>query len=182
MSSKPPCLWQLPAVSYNYLIKNEVISMKRAPLITSKMTNALLRPSEIPLKIVLKEKLSVIFLIFIIYLFLNIIHIGCPIKYLSGISCPGCGMTRSVIAVLQLNFQHAFHYHPLFVLTPVMLLLFLFENYINPKLNKILWGSIITLFLITYIFRMVFGPRDVVQVDISSSKMLQFIYNILGGN
>lgn len=40
----------------------------------------------------------------------------CPFKSLFGIDCPGCGMTRALIAALKLDFKTAFHYHPLFLL------------------------------------------------------------------
>jgi hypothetical protein len=43
----------------------------------------------------------------------------CPIKALTGIPCPGCGMTRSFIAIAQGNLQGAVAYHlfgiPLFL-------------------------------------------------------------------
>ena len=39
--------------------------------------------------------------------------IGCPILYVIGIPCPGCGMTRAVLACLRLDFAAAFRYHPM---------------------------------------------------------------------
>ncbi len=40
----------------------------------------------------------------------------CYIKKATGIICPSCGMTRSVINLLKLNFVEAFLYHPIIVI------------------------------------------------------------------
>ena len=37
----------------------------------------------------------------------------CVIRYLTDISCPGCGMTRAMISLGKLDFQAAYLYHPL---------------------------------------------------------------------
>ena len=44
-------------------------------------------------------KLSACFFLIIILLYFT--HIGCPIKFITGISCPACGMTRAVLAILH---------------------------------------------------------------------------------
>lgn len=36
---------------------------------------------------------------------------GCPLRSLTGIPCPTCGMTRSFVAIAQGNLGQAFHYH-----------------------------------------------------------------------
>lgn len=35
----------------------------------------------------------------------------CIIRTLTGFSCPGCGMTRAVLALLQGNWEQAWHYN-----------------------------------------------------------------------
>lgn len=42
--------------------------------------------------------------------------ITCPIRFLTGISCPGCGMTRAVFSALRFRFADAFRFHPLWIL------------------------------------------------------------------
>ena len=55
--------------------------------------------------------------------------ITCPIKFISGRSCPGCGMTRACLSALTLDFDAAFDYHPLWIaLLPFLLLLFLLRG------------------------------------------------------
>ena len=41
--------------------------------------------------------------------------ITCPIRFLTGISCPGCGMTRALLSALRFDFQAAFFYHTLWI-------------------------------------------------------------------
>ena len=131
----------------------------------------------------IKDRLFLIILIVILYLLLNLFHIGCPIKYLSGISCPGCGMTRAIWSALFLDFEEAFHYHPLFLLSPIIVLLFLFETYIYPKYYKIAWSLIIPLFLITYLIRLFITHNEVVEIDISSGLVIKLLHYIgVGGN
>jgi hypothetical protein len=134
-------------------------------------------------KKIFKDRLFLITLIVILYLILNLFHIGCPIKYLSGISCPGCGMTRAIWSALFLNFKEAFHYHPLFLLSPIIVLLFLLETYIKPKYYKIAWSIIIPLFLITYFIRLFITKNEVVEIDISSGLVIKLLHHIgVGGN
>ncbi len=38
---------------------------------------------------------------------------GCPFSMLTGLPCPGCGMTRAVNALLHGNWSQAITYHPL---------------------------------------------------------------------
>lgn len=47
---------------------------------------------------------------------------NCPIKYLTGVPCPGCGLSRALAALLRLDFWTALRFHPMvFVLLPVVL-------------------------------------------------------------
>jgi hypothetical protein len=41
---------------------------------------------------------------------------GCPFLLVTGIPCPGCGMTRAILSALRFDFTAAFGYHPLFPL------------------------------------------------------------------
>ena len=37
----------------------------------------------------------------------------CPFRFLTGLPCPGCGMTRSVVALLHGDLAASLFYHPL---------------------------------------------------------------------
>jgi hypothetical protein len=131
-----------------------------------------------PGRIVLNQ-LKLCLLLFIIYLILNLLNIGCPIKAFTGISCPGCGMTRAVLSALQLNFRAAFYFHPLFLVTPVMFLLFLLQDFISKKYRYLAWGALFFLFFTVYLYRLFYAHSDVVTIDIHSAIMLRLIKHII---
>ena len=55
-----------------------------------------------------------------LYLLLAAIGHGCPIRWITGIPCPGCGLSRAYLAFFRLVFREAFACHPLFWAVPVM--------------------------------------------------------------
>lgn len=129
-----------------------------------------------------KDRLRLSIMIVAIYAVLNLFGAGCPIRYLTGLSCPGCGMTRAALAVMHLEFRKAFYYHPLFALVPLVFALYLFDYKIKPLYVKYIWTFIIALFIVVYFIRLLFFPNDVVSIDISNGFVLKFIHNnILGG-
>lgn len=90
---------------------------------------------------------------------------GCPIKYLTGISCPGCGMTRAWLSVISLNFDRAFYYHPLWIIPLLYVFDYFFIRKINNKLYNIIFYIFIALFLITYLFRL-FSTNEIVSIEL----------------
>ena len=47
----------------------------------------------------------------------------CLIKTVTGYPCPGCGMTRAYLNFFSGNLHEALHYHPLFLMIPVIILM-----------------------------------------------------------
>ncbi|MBQ7372664.1 MAG: DUF2752 domain-containing protein [Blautia sp.] len=90
----------------------------------------------------------------IFYFVLQLFGITCPIRFFTGISCAGCGMTRAVLSALLLDFRKAFYFHPLFWTVPIMLLLFIFGEKMNRHLLKLFVTVLIVLFLAVYLYRM----------------------------
>lgn len=128
------------------------------------------------------DRLKLAIMIVAVYIILIFLGAGCPIKYLTGVSCPGCGMTRAVLSLMQLKFREAFYYHPLFALIPFMFALYLFEDKLKPIQVKSFWTAIVVVFLTVYIFRLLSTSNSIVSIDISSGFVLKFIQNnILGG-
>ena len=68
---------------------------------------------------VVRETVAICAVVAVGALALYVAGIGCPIKFATGISCPGCGLTRAWLEALQLHFDRAVAYHPLFWLVPV---------------------------------------------------------------
>lgn len=103
---------------------------------------------------------------------------GCPIKYFTGISCPGCGMTRAWIAVLHLDFAKAFTCHPLFPTVPLIILAFFFDDWIDFK--KYRWAVILLaiLFLLVYLIRIIWFPDDIVSFSPETGFFWRLISNL----
>lgn len=54
--------------------------------------------------------------------------IFCPIKKLTNFYCPGCGITRMIWSIFQLDFYQAFRFNPLvFILLTCFLIIKLYE-------------------------------------------------------
>lgn len=74
----------------------------------------------------------------------------CPIRAVTGVICPSCGMSRAVLAALRLDFAAAFYYHPMFWAVPPVILMFLF-----PPKRWYWWVAAgLTVYLVCYGFRL----------------------------
>ena len=120
-----------------------------------------------------KNNIKAVSVILLFYITIESIGITCPIKFLTGISCAGCGMSRAFLAALRLDFVSAFHFHPLFWLVIPTVLLFIFKNKI--PFFKICFILIVTIFIITYLIRM-FQPNDNIVVF---EPQAGFIYRVI---
>ena len=123
----------------------------------------------------MKDELKAIFTIAILYFIIELLGVTCPIKYLTGISCAGCGMSRAWLSVLHGDIAMAFYYHPLFLLPVGFLALYLFKNGINPKVYKFFIFTICILFVIVYIYRIFNGNDTVISVNIRDGLLYKLI-------
>lgn len=91
------------------------------------------------------------------------VHIPCPIKWVTGVSCPGCGMTRALLSVCRLDIQKALYYHPMvfyiILVAPILLVLHLKDK---KKACKILTTVSALFLVIFYLYRIIFIPSPVV--------------------
>ena len=71
----------------------------------------------------IRRALSFIGVFLIAVAVLSLLDIGCVFRLMTGIPCPGCGMTRAWLAALRLDFAAAFAYHPLFWIVPIVFML-----------------------------------------------------------
>ena len=59
------------------------------------------------------------------------IKIPCIFHMITGFYCPGCGITRCIIAILNFKFYQAFRYNPLIlILLPFLTLYIIYKIYI----------------------------------------------------
>ena len=113
------------------------------------------------------------------YALLTAFDIGCPILYLSGISCLGCGMTRAWLHLIKLDFSMALYYHPLFWLPPIGFLGLLLKKRIPKKLYTIGMYVIIISFIIVYILRFFHKDDTIVRANLKESAILKILNFIL---
>ena len=82
----------------------------------------------------------------------------CPFKFITGIPCPACGLTRACVSLTFGDIQGAFHYHPLWpVVVPTVLVELLngFGLIKLPKKFNNIWLCIVGgLLLVCYIVRL----------------------------
>lgn len=102
---------------------------------------------------------------------------GCPIRLLSGISCPSCGFSRAVTAILRLDFSLAFEMHPLVFLLPVAVIVYFLRKRISKKAMAVLCICALVLLLMTYFIRMS-TPNSVVYADFESGLLYKMFHEI----
>ena len=99
--------------------------------------------------------------------------IGCPIRWLTGISCAGCGMTRAILYAVCFQFDKAFYYHPLFWVLPFGGFCFIFREKIPAKFQKgIEWITVIC-FVAVYLVRLFFSDHQVVAFDMEKGMIIR---------
>ena len=86
----------------------------------------------------------------------------CPVHYITGISCPGCGMTRALWHLAQLDVATALRYHPLCVALPPFVLLWILTRVKGYKRGEIILLSVaVTLLIGVYLYRLATGAGNV---------------------
>ena len=122
-----------------------------------------------------KELICAVTAVVVLYTAMESIGITCPIKFITGISCAGCGMSRAWIAFLQLDMAKAFEYHPLFWLPPITVIVLLCKSKINIKIYKIIIFTIILMFAIVYICRLIWSGDDIVVFEPQNNILFRII-------
>lgn len=125
-----------------------------------------------------KELITSITAVVVLYVIIESFGVTCPIKYITGISCAGCGMSRAWIALLHFNIHDAFMYHPLFFLPPVAVIIMLMKSKINIKIYKIFIFTIAGAFVIVYLYRMFMGTGDIVVFEPQNNIIFRIIHKL----
>lgn len=94
---------------------------------------------------------------------------GCPIKFFTGVSCFGCGMSRAAWALLRLDFAQAIYFHPLVFIMPIMAIILLFKGRIPCRVYKSVLWFVFALFVVVYFYRLVFSNGDIVCFEPQNS-------------
>lgn len=106
----------------------------------------------------------------------------CPLVLLTGLPCPGCGMTRAALLFLKGRWVQAFEMHPFFyVLLALSIEAFILRYLLDRSLQKIRWilSVVLILSIVFYIYRMmryfpdhepmVYVPRNILRFSLTIS-------------
>lgn len=99
--------------------------------------------------------------IVLLYVVMEALGVTCPIRFLTGVSCAGCGMSRAWLAVLRLDLRQAVSFHPLFWLPVPGAVLLLGRRRIPERVFRVGMAICGVLFVVVYLIRL-FLPGDVV--------------------
>lgn len=96
---------------------------------------------------------------FLIYYFLShkIWGAYCPMLLMTGLPCPGCGMSRAIFFVFTFQYSRAWMMNPVSFLWALLLLAFIVMRYLLGKSVKKLQTPLVFILSLTvgyYIFRM----------------------------
>ena len=125
-------------------------------------------------KILIYHLIFILLLIvyFFIYKIINIAFV-CVFHEITGLYCPGCGLTRMIREIFNLNFYQAFRYNPLlFICSPFVL--FLYFNYIYSvivnrksvyqKIPEKFWYGCLIVVLAYWVLRNIFVELSPVEL------------------
>lgn len=124
-----------------------------------------------------KQDLGAIAAIAALYIGLELLGVTCPIRFLTGISCAGCGMSRAWLALLRLDIKAAFRYHPLFLLPIPGALLLLFRRRMSRGRFWLGIWAVCGIFLSVYVIRLM-DPADTI---VTFEPAQGLIWRVLSG-
>ena len=104
---------------------------------------------------------------------------GCPIRFFTGVSCPGCGMTRALAALLRLDFSLALEMHPLVFLLPIAVVVYFVRRLIPKKALRFIYTTALILLATVYIIRMN-TESSIVYADIESGMLFKILNKLIG--
>ena len=115
----------------------------------------------------------IIYLLIMQYIFGTL----CPITYLFGISCPGCGLTRAGIAFCKGDINTAWENNPAIFSWIIVIIFWFYQRYLLKKTQKgisflLIGTSTITLFV--YFYRLYNGTLPIVFQDSLINKIIMY--------
>lgn len=88
---------------------------------------------------------------FLYYLWGNItgLYLPCIIFKTTGLYCPGCGVTRMILALLQGNIKEAFQYNTaLFIIFPILAPILIYQSVQYIRSGQIKFSNKLNVFLV----------------------------------
>ncbi len=125
----------------------------------------------------LAESLRLLLLLLAVVSLMQVSGVGCPIRFLTGIPCAGCGMTHAALSLLRGHFTEAFAYHPLCFALPFAALAWFFRDLFPEKLRKILGWLLAAAFAAVYLFRITHDD-PFLRIDLPDGFILKIIKEV----
>lgn len=113
----------------------------------------------------IKEMVVIAVIVAVAALVLYVAGIGCPIKFLTGFSCPGCGLTRAWLEVFQGHPLLAMAYHPFFWAVPVIIVLACMRTERYRRAIAVALCLVIVAFIALWAWRMAMPMDTALLVD-----------------
>jgi len=135
-------------------------------------------------KIVLKKigRAAVVAALLCSYMALTSFLFGsvCVAEATIGLPCPGCGLTRAWLAALSLDFGRAFSYHPLFLIPPAFVAVYIYKKVkranARTKWFDAVCVTVLLAFGVTYAVRMfLYFPETEPMVINRDSMLWRFV-------
>ncbi|MCI5598739.1 MAG: DUF2752 domain-containing protein [Ruminococcus sp.] len=69
-------------------------------------------------------------IVYVVLIYTTDFRIPCPFRYVTGLDCPGCGVSRVILSYLKLDFKTAFYTNPVItVILPILFVDFIYHKY-----------------------------------------------------
>lgn len=127
-----------------------------------------------------RDGLAAFAAVFLLYVVLELLGVTCPILFLTGVSCAGCGMSRAWLALLRLDLAAAVRFHPLFWLPVPAAALLLFRRHIPRRVFRVGLALCAALFLTVYLIRLLL-PGEIVVFAPSRGLLWRVLSRVFGG-
>lgn len=126
-----------------------------------------------------------VILVLVVYFFLawNFFYSSCPFVMITGLPCPGCGLSRAGFCLLRGEFTAAWHLHPFIYGIALLAAAFVIRRYVLQKEVRSLQKWLILLLagmLVFYIYRMIRYFPGEPPMSYYPGNLLKRIYQALG--
>lgn len=132
-----------------------------------------------------KRRLQFMLLVGLTILAVAYFHgIPCFFHAVVGLPTPGCGLTRALRSAIAARFAEAFFFHPLWVIMPPLLLLFILHAqpwHCIPIVERIMqcdpfWWILLGIVLVVYIIRMIAFFPNTPPLDLNRNSLLMRLF------